>query len=173
MHVFLTGEIGIGKTTIIQKTLNALQIPIGGFITYFGEDRYEDNKELYMNGAWLPKEYKKNLSVASFTKGAAPLPSVKAFDSFGVQWIRDSRSFAALLLMDECGRFENQAMNFQNEIFKSLNGEIPILGVLKKIIEPSWLDRIKNHPKVNVITVTKENRNDLADILVEYYKSLL
>ena len=88
MHIFLTGEIQIGKTTVIQKTLKALDVPIGGFITYFGEDRFEENKELYMNAAWLPKEYKKSLSIATFLKGEMPLPNYSAFNLAGVNWIR-------------------------------------------------------------------------------------
>ena len=36
MHVFLTGEIQVGKSTALDKTLSLLKLPYGGFRTYFG-----------------------------------------------------------------------------------------------------------------------------------------
>jgi nucleoside-triphosphatase len=38
-HIFLTGEIQIGKSTVIKKTLTLLKLEYGGFCTYFGSDR--------------------------------------------------------------------------------------------------------------------------------------
>lgn len=169
MHIFLTGDIQIGKSTVIEKTIKALDIPVGGFITYFGKDRYDEERELYMNAAWLPKEYKKSLSITTFMKNAKPQPNSSAFDIAGVNWIRESRYFAKILIMDECGCFESQALKFQAEIFNCLNQDIPVLGVLKKITEPSWLDKVKVHPKVEVITITKENRDELPSWLIKHF----
>lgn len=78
--------------------------------------------------------------------------------------IKDARSNADLILMDECGSLESEALDFQKEIIHTLNGDKPVLGVVK-LASKGWTDKIRNHPNVIMITVTKENRNDLPEIL--------
>ena len=170
LHIFLTGEIQIGKTTIVEQVIKMLQVPIGGFRTYFGVDRFYEEKELYMNAAWLPKEYNKNLSIATFKKGMPPIVHTDIFNQYGGDWIHESREFAKLMIMDECGRFESKAERFKEEIIKSLYDDIPILGVIKEVNDCDWLDLIRNHSKVNVITVNQENRNELPLILYGHFK---
>ena len=64
-------------------------------------------------------------------------------------------------LMDEVGHLEKRALLFQSAIRDCLDGDIPVLGVLRK--DQEWHAFIKNHPKVRVITVTEENRGGMAD----------
>ena len=69
--------------------------------------------------------------------------------------------------MDECGNLERQAILFQREILDTLDGNIPILGIIKQD-SSGWTDCIRNHPRVRIITVTKENRNELPMIIEDY-----
>ena len=36
MHLFLTGKVQIGKTTVVDKAIARLGVTPGGFRTYFG-----------------------------------------------------------------------------------------------------------------------------------------
>ncbi len=164
MHIFLTGEIQVGKSTVINKTLNLLNLNYGGFRTYFGENRYSANKILYMNAAAEPKAFDEKNIIARFQEDGAPIADVLKFNSYGSELIRDAKKNSDLILMDECGSLEFKAIEFQREVIDALNGYKPVFGVVK-LSSNGWTDSIRNHPDVKLITVTKENRDYLPDIL--------
>lgn len=166
MHFFLTGEIQVGKTTIISKVIEHLQVIPSGFKTYFGPDRNSPDRLLYMNSAFEPKDFREEYAVARFFEGKPPEVLVERFSSYGAALIRCGRKNGSkLIIMDECGNLERDAFVFQQAVMEALDGSVPILGVVKKIIGPSWTDQIRKHPKVQLLTVTGENRDELPAIL--------
>lgn len=169
MHIFLTGEIQVGKSTVLDKTISLLGKKYGGFRTYFGEDRNSSNRVLYMNSADKTKVFNEENIVVLFRKGNAPIADVSKFNVYGSKLIKDARINADLILMDECGSLESEAIDFQNEIIHTLNGHKPVLGVVK-LSSKGWTDKIRDHPNVKMITVTKENRNNLPMIISKYFK---
>ena len=164
MHIFLIGEIQIGKSTIIDKTLSLLSLSPQGFRTYFGPDRsnYWDRR-LYMNDASKEKTYRAENVIVSFTK-EQPLVLTERFNNWGAKLVHNARDSANLIIMDECGSFEQEAYLFQKEILAALDDSIPIIGVIKQNFS-GWVDQIKIHPKVTLITVTKYNRDLLPHVL--------
>lgn len=160
MHFFLTGEIQVGKTTIIQKTLFMLQIRAGGFQTYFGDDRGMPNRFLYLSDAALPRTYEQEAAVARFQGKQGAEVFTERFEEYGTMLIQKAKNQADIIVMDECGNLENQAYLFQQEILEALDGNIPILGVVK-LSSTGWTERIRNHSNVSLLSVTQENRNQL------------
>ena len=75
-----------------------------------------------------------------------------------------------LLMMDELGPHEAEAVRFQAAVFRALDGDIPILGVLQQA-ESEFLHRIARHPQVTVLTVTEENRDALLPELLRWWKN--
>lgn len=169
MHVFLTGEIQVGKSTVINKTLNLLNINYGGFKTYFGENRHSSDKILYMNSAAEPKAFDEKNVIAKFQEGRMPVADVLKFNTYGSELIRDAKKKADLILMDECGSLEFKALEFQREVIDALNGYKPVFGVVK-LSSKGWTDAIRNHSNVKLITVTKENRDYLPDVLKDFFR---
>ena len=49
--LFLTGPIRIGKTTVVDKTIDLLGVTPGGFRSYCGPDRPRPEHFLYMSSA--------------------------------------------------------------------------------------------------------------------------
>lgn len=168
MHVFLTGEIQIGKTTVIAKTIRELKINYGGFKTYFGKDRACKDRFLYLNSVIEPNIVDNEKRVVQFRKDQFPTVLTEKFDIEGVRLIKEARSNADLIVLDECGNLENEAIAFQHEILAALDHDKPILGVIK-LASSGWTDLIRNHKKVKLITVTKENREQLPEILVRHF----
>lgn len=164
MNIFLTGEVQVGKSTVIAKTLSLLKITPGGFKTYFGPDRDSPNKLLYMNSAAEPKIFRKENAVARFIEGRPGQALTRKFDTYGVDLIRSAKTSSSLILMDECGELECDALVFQNEVIDTLDGSMPVFGVLK-LASGGWTNIIRNHSKVKLLTVTLENRDDLPQIL--------
>lgn len=157
-HIFLTGEKRVGKSTLIQNYLRQFDGKVGGFRTVrthaFLGDRYSvhlvrpDGEEYTAdNLLFLCPPPRDDSTAARFERlGCAALEDAAGCD---------------LILMDELGPTEVRAENFQRAVLRALDGEIPIIGVLQKAGSP-FLEKIKQHPNVDVIEVTMENRDLLA-----------
>ena len=174
MHVFLTGEIQIGKSTVINKILELLKITPQGFRTYFGPERIREDRLLYLNSAELPQVFDEENAVVRFRAGHPPEALTERFDGYGARLIRAARSNsdADLILMDECGSLESGARVFQREILAALDEVKPILGVIK-LSSTGWTEQIRTHPKVALITVTQENRDLLPQVLADSLSGLI
>ena len=158
MHVFLTGDKGVGKSRAAREALRLTGRPAFGFRSRFETADYRASS-LYLlpaDGPLCPDEAH---LAASWVNGK--LTAVEGrFDTLGVSLLREARSHPeAVILMDECGHAEKNAMAFRCEILACLDGDTPVLGVLRK--GQAWHEEIKNHPRVILLEVTPENRDSL------------
>lgn len=165
-HIFLTGQIQNGKSTAIQKTLRLLNRRHGGFRTYFSADRDDPNRCLYIGDAAQPYMYDEGRVVARFSPASPPRILSERFDTLGVQYIEEAIQNTRLILMDECGNLENRATRFQRAVLNALDGNIPVLGVVK-LSATGWVDEIRRHPDVVLITVDERNRDALPRFLAD------
>lgn len=160
MHIFLTGEVQVGKSTVVEKTVSALGTSVGGFRSGFGPDRSEADRWLYLWDASGLPAYDETHGVVRFTN-RKPEVLIDRFNTLGAEILCQARrNKAGLILMDECGRFEEQAAAFQAEIFAALDGAVPVLGVVRQGVH-GWLDAVRDHPRVTLLTVTPDNRDML------------
>ena len=153
----MTGEKRVGKSTLIRNFLDRFSGKVGGFRTvrtqeYLG-DRYSvhlvspDEEPTAENVLFVCPASRDGSAVARFEKlGCAALEQIHDCD---------------LILMDELGPAEAKAEQFQKAVFECVDGDVPIIGVIQKA-ESEFLEAIRNHPNVDVIEVTMENRDLLA-----------
>ena len=186
-HVFLTGEIQVGKSTAIGKALALLGGPkVGGFRTVSlpcpeipgarfavyvlpGAAPYVDPlTEEALAGFPLDRDH---LAVIRWG-GGLHTPFTQAFVSGGLPLLEQDPPGTMLLLMDEIGVFEAKAPEFCAAIARRLEGDIPILGVVKKKQAP-FLEQVRRHPKVELIEVTRENRDGIPALIVELLRPQL
>lgn len=173
MHIFLTGEIQVGKSTIIRQVLDRLEGEAGGFLTEFDGNRNVWPKRLYMRPASARRfstggQVKPESRLAVLMReNEKPQVCLDTFEVFGVRLLREAMERASLIVMDECGRLEGEAVLFQRTVLRALDSPVPILGVVRQLPQASWLDKIKAHPSVTLITVTRENRDGLGEKLAE------
>ena len=172
MHVFLTGEIQIGKSTVLQKTRELLGVPYGGFCTYFGNDRVMPDRCLYMGDASKAPSFNEINAVVRFRTGSSPQALTERFDQLGTSLIKAAREKAQLIVMDELGNFERDALIFQRAVMEALSGSIPVLGVLKKTAT-GWTDDIRRNPNIRIIETTAANRDNLPMMLSKDIKSMV
>lgn len=159
MHIFLTGAVGCGKSTVIRKVLARIPGPVGGFCTGFGPRRGETRRALYLWPAGEEPIRDDSHTVAQFdAQGPTPLPA--RFDALGCAALFCPE--VTLLVMDECGRLEQEARQFQAAVLRALDGTVPVLGVVREGA-PGWTAAIGAHPNVTLLEVTAENRADLAE----------
>ena len=168
-NIFLTGEIQVGKSTAINRALAATGPLVEGFRTLGGP--WDENGGSYVHmisadGTESPgtenRVFYRNL------KDGSPHFQVFTdyFETRGPELLRPSMH-CELLLMDEIGVREAQCERFHQAILQALNGDIPVLGVVQ--IRPGgFLDEIRNHPFVELITVTAENREQVCSELTDW-----
>lgn len=165
MHIFLTGDVQVGKSTIIKKTLAALKLrDIGGFRSVSVPDLPDGAMSVYLIPAGDEHPMMGNWNRVGIRKGCGrgigKFP--EAFERAGVQVLKGAEGMP-LILMDEVGRMESAAAQFSERILELLDGSAPILGVVQKIADTKLTNAIRQHPNVRVLTVTKENREKLAE----------
>ena len=164
MHIFLMGDVQVGKSTIIKKTLAALKLrDIGGFRSVSVPDLPDGAMSVYLIPAGDEHPMMGNWNRVGIRKGCGrgigKFP--EAFERAGVQVLKGAEGMP-LILMDEVGRMESAAAQFSERILELLDGSAPILGVVQKIADTKLTNAIRQHPNVRVLTVTKENREELA-----------
>lgn len=156
-HLFLTGEKGVGKSTLVKHLAEGRRVC--GFRT------------VRVQGV-LPRPSVHLLPAAGGVPSAENLLffcgafSPEKFDTLGVDALADR--CGEVLLMDELGPAESGAEKFTSAVLSALDGGLPVLGVLQQADTP-FLRAVADHPRVRVVTVTAENRDGLYRTLPEVF----
>jgi nucleoside-triphosphatase THEP1 len=95
----------------------------------------------------------------------------EVFDKQGAEFVETSGQ-RDLIIMDELGIMEADSTLFISAVLAKLDGTAPILGVVKKREHP-FLDAVKNHRNVEVITVDEYNRDGIPALLMERFTDLI
>ena len=161
-HVILTGEVGAGKSTVLDKILQLLDARAKGIETGAYTPREEKEKTLYMR-AYGDKE--KGVPFMHLPGGDKAY-AARCFDTVGVQLLRRAGRTGELIVIDEMGWLERNAVDYQEELRTALDGDIPVLAVLRQN-KAEWADWIRNHPDVQMMTVSLKNRNELPKLAAE------
>lgn len=168
MHVFLTGQVQVGKSTLIRRVLTAHPAwSVGGFrsVTCLG-DVPGAVGGVYLLSASEPSPVygpENRVGIRWGERGAEAFPSV--FDTMGLDLLSDTQG-RDLLLMDELGFLEQNAPLFSQRVLRLLEGPIPILGVVKPRGTP-LLNAVRAHSRTEILEVTPENREGLFPRLQE------
>jgi len=130
-HLFLTGDKGVGKSTL-ARCLLAGHTPCG-----FRTVRVTgvlDRPSVHL----LP--------------AVGGVPSAENLLFYGGAYSCDR--------FDTLGPAESGAKKFCEAVLAALDGDLPVLGVLQKA-DTEFLRAVAGHPRVRLVTVTVENRDEL------------
>ncbi|MCL2249330.1 MAG: nucleoside-triphosphatase [Oscillospiraceae bacterium] len=166
MHVFLTGEKQVGKTTVITSFLEKSGLTADGFMTYW-EQSMPGERRLYL-APFSPKKanVERRLIATDFGHGLSPIPEVtEVFDTYGKSLL-DNSGNCGYIVMDEIGFIEANAKKFLASVMAGIDGEIPIIGVLKKC-DAQFIQEIRSHKNVILKDVTAENREEILNWLLK------
>lgn len=161
MHLFLTGGKRSGKSTLLQRLL-AGKKRIAGFYT-LRTDAVEPGRYavhlIQIGGSGTPNADNRLF----FCGDPVSAECLARFDRLGCEALKGGPD-VDWIVMDELGPHEEQAYRFQQAVLCTLDGDTPVLGVVQAA-ESAFLERIKRHPKVRLVTVTPENRDALPEQL--------
>jgi nucleoside-triphosphatase len=170
-NLFVTGQPGIGKTTLIERVLDALDVDAGGFYT----------------AAILEEGRRVGFSIVGLHGGSGVLAHVdhegpfrvgkygvkpEDLERVGVPSIREAVEHSRLVVMDEIGRMELCSPAFQEAVGHALDSATPVLGTLQDR-KNVFLDSIRARPDVEVVRVSAGNRECLVPVLRDRVMELL
>ncbi|MCR5665609.1 MAG: nucleoside-triphosphatase [Eubacterium sp.] len=170
-HIFLTGEKQVGKSTVLGNVLDALQergYRVGGFQTlpFFIDG---NRRGFYLHSLGDTPEGMNDIPVAvcfHSKKGPSGIGITEAFNRFGAGMLKDALDNADILWMDELGRLEGDAYEFNKTVVECLDRAPHVIGVLQKV-KRAFLQEIALREDVMVIEVTTDNRNEMANMVLD------
>jgi nucleoside-triphosphatase len=168
MHVFLTGDKQIGKTTVITSFLEKTGLAADGFMTYWEPTRPGERRLHLAPFAFEKFSTERRLIATDFGHGLSPVSEViEVFDTYGKSLL-DSSGSCDCIVMDELGFIEANAKHFLASVVARIDGEIPIIGVLKKC-DAQFIGAICAHKNVMLKDVTAENREETLNWLLKRF----
>ena len=171
-HLFLTGEKRVGKSTLLRRLLQALEIEPAGYETRLWQ--VEGERRGYLFHSFSPIGLYQNDCPCSLRLAVQrSIPVLPVFEEIGALSLSAAReSDAPLILMDELGKLEREAHAFQSAVLACLSGGKPVLGVLQKGEYPLE-QAIRARGDVRILTVTEQNRDALYPEALETLKNML
>lgn len=169
-NVFLTGSIKCGKSTLINSTLQKLNISYSGYRTlpYYINDMQQG---FYIQGYIENQNICKPISVK--IEDYKMIPIVETFEFIGVHILRKSIEdlSSEIILLDEIGYLEKEAYKFKKEIIKCLDNNKFVMGVLRKMND-EFFDYIKGREDTLVIDIENidyESREDICNNIIQIF----
>lgn len=163
-NLFLTGRINVGKSTMIKRIIEQLNIrkeEIGGFYTrpYIIDNQV---KEFYIE----PLNFNckstniRDRMIGYTSDGIKRIGNTATFENIGVEILDNCiKNDFKLIIMDELGFFENTAYQFQQKVHETLNNK-KVIGVIKPLSTP-FLDTIRERKDVIEVEITEDNRENV------------
>lgn len=165
-HIFLTGEKGVGKSTLLRRLLDCFQEEVYGYLTL----PYQIGgvqKGYYMHSLTDMGEYENDCPVMIRRGQNKMLPIPQTFEYQGTAVVNAALAHPEkAVVLDELGKAEKNAPAFQQAVFKLLDGQSLVLGVLQKGAG-EFVDAVSGRADVEVYEVTEENRESLFMALRE------
>ncbi len=164
-NILLTGSPGIGKTTVIKKTLEILSSSkISGF--YTGEIREGgvrkgfEIRTLDGRGGILS-----HVDIRSQYRVGKYKVDVRGFEDIAIPELNPDRADIDLIVIDEIGKMECFSDKFKHSVIEALDSEKKVLATIAGKGD-RFIQGIKRREDVVVREVTKENRDKLPSELV-------
>jgi nucleoside-triphosphatase len=163
-NILITGNPGVGKTTLIKSIVSKLNMSVGGF--YTAEIRDEKGKRWGFKIISLDGEEGIMASVEIISKNRVSNYGVdiEVIDSIGVKAIEKAFLSKDLIVIDEIGRMELFSKRFQDIIIKALDSPKLLLGTIT-VKDTIHTKKIKDREDTKIIKLKRENYTEIETYL--------
>jgi len=162
----ITGNIGVGKSTVVRKFIKKLSIDCSGFKT---EKIIEQGK---IAGYSLTEiggkseifahiDFPKRVSIQNYGVDTS------VFRKFGRDILRHSINSNKIILMDELGIIKKKEPIFCNKVKGIFLSNHPVVAVIQKRVLDFWLEDFND---ADFFEVTLENRESILKKLLQYWE---
>lgn len=167
--LLLTGSPGVGKTTVLIKTVNMLKergVSVGGMISReVRENGFRVGFEIldFVGGrhGWLS-----HISQENGPRIGKYRVNIFDLDNVGVAAIYEAIETCDVVAIDEIGPMELFSKPFKNAVEKALLSTKPVLAVVHARAKDPLIARAKQIAEREIYAVSLANRNQLPQELV-------
>jgi nucleoside-triphosphatase len=158
----LTGQPGVGKTSIIKEAVQSFKDRAGGFYTQEVRDKGKRTgfELVTLTGDRAMLAHVMEKSPYKVSKYGVDTDNL---DRVGVAAVKEAIMKYEIVVIDEIGKMELFSDAFKEAVLKALDSGKKTLGTIM-LSSHSWADNIKKRYDVNVVTVTRTNQ---AEVLGE------
>ncbi len=171
-NILITGNPGVGKTTLIQNIISKLNVSAGGF--YTAEVRDESGKRwgfkiISLDGR---EEVLASVDVISSRRVSKYGVDVGAVDRVGVTAIRDALKSKDIVVIDEIGRMELTSNRFRDIVQEAFDSSKPVLGTIA-LKETNTVKKVKERQDTRLIKLTRANFHEVETYIGRLLQKIL
>jgi nucleoside-triphosphatase len=159
----VTGEPGIGKTTLIRQVVSTMRLRAAGFYT-------EDLRTAGLREGFRIVTLDGRMALLASAGHPGPVRvskygvDVEELDRVAVAAMRSGMERGHVIVADEIGRMQLYSRAFRQTVLEAVHDGYPLLGTIMCGRNP-YADRIKKQRNVEVLNLTHENRQDILMFL--------
>jgi nucleoside-triphosphatase len=169
--LLLTGNPGVGKTTLFLKVVDELErlgFSVGGMVSR--EVREAGFRVGFVvcdltggTKGWLAHvNHMDGPKVGKYTVNLQDLEGV------GVKAIFDATKDCQVVAIDEIGPMELHSKKFLEAVLQAISSDKTVIAVIHQKTRHHLVTEIKSRPDAKIFTVTEENRNILAQAIINH-----
>jgi nucleoside-triphosphatase len=160
-NFLLTGDPGIGKTTIIKDVLMHLNVNAQGFITQ--EIRSGKTRKGFQLATLDDRQaVLAHVSKKSTYKVSNYGVDIEVMTQLAVPSLIDALQSADLIVIDEIGKMECFSKEFRDCVLRCLDSPKPVLGTIQTFSSP-FINTVTNRDDAVIIPVDLSNRETMAE----------
>lgn len=160
--LLLTGRPGIGKTTVIRKVVEELDVPASGFYTEeIRDDERRKGFRIVAFDGWT--RVMAHVEIEGGPRVSRYGVDVEAVDEV-VERLPDD---APLYVIDEIGRMECFSDAFVELVRGLLRSGVPLVATVSQRAG-GFVAEVRDHPRAELVSVTRRNRDRLPGRILEW-----
>jgi nucleoside-triphosphatase len=165
----ITGMPGTGKTSLIKQALTYPDIKAGGFFTEEIRSRgiREGFRIVTLDGKVALLSH---INIRSPHRVSKYGVDIRIMDSLGVETLKQAAEQCDIVVVDEIGKMEILSERFKSVILEIIDSGKKVLGTIMLKSDP-WVDTIKQKPQVNLLVLTRQNREETLGHILDWIKS--
>lgn len=165
----LTGRPGTGKTSLIKEVASHFRGSAGGFYTEEIRERgvRQGFKIVTLDGR---EAILASVRIRSPHRVSKYGVDVEALESVGVPALEEATKRCDLVIIDEIGKMELLSRKFREAVSQVIESGKRTIGTVMLNPDP-WADKVKRRPEVNLITLTRDNRQQVLAEILEWLKT--
>lgn len=163
-NILITGNPGVGKTTLIKNIISKLNISANGF--YTSEVRDADGKRwgfkiTSLNGT---EGIMASVEIVSKYRVSKYGVDIDTIDRVGVTAVKEAIKNSDFIVIDEIGRMELFSKKFQDIAIEALDSPKIVLGTITAK-DTATTKKIKERQDTKIITLTRQNFTEIETYL--------